>query len=203
MTTVSEVPHDQRIVHSSEDPNWRTAPELISRLNVEGVVDFDVDLAADFGSRICAEYFGPDHVNSTLRDALTIPWHTSGFYRGWLNPPYSRARYRETHDPAMLVGNWAAKCWEESRAGFEVWGLFPYTPQTSWWRGFVEGIAGDGSWMGHAAMEVRRFPHRLSFLRPDGSRAANAGVNHAVVIWKPNPGYLGPWQPVARYWTYR
>lgn len=59
-------------------------------------------------------------------------------------------------------------------------------------------------WMGHAAMEVRQLPYRVTFIDPDTEEpAANAPGNTCIVVWKPNPGYVGLWQPVVRYWSYR
>jgi hypothetical protein len=112
---------------------------------------------------------------------------------------------------AYQVENWVEKCWQESQKGVSLTVVVPFAPQTDWYRTYVmghgQGEIVDGRypivWNGHAAMEERRLPHRISFLRPDGSPAGNAGVNSVIVVWKPNPGYVGPWQPATRYWSYR
>jgi phage N-6-adenine-methyltransferase len=189
---------DKQIIHSSDESNWRTPPELFKKLNEEA--DFGIDLAADRANALCMLYLGPE---GRVENALESEWSVYKT-RGFLNPPYSRKKYRETKDPAMLVENWARKAFNESERGFTTYGLFPFAPQTEWFRLYVMGHTQDGNgWRGHAATEVRRFPYRLSFLRPDGSPAQNAGVNSCVIIWKPNPGYVGPWMPVERYWSFK
>ena len=221
--------HDKQIIHSSDESNWRTPPELFEALDRE--VKFCIDLAAN-AQNYCTRnnqsddrhrWLGPGSGVSTP-DALSVDWTAlvqsfndlddpRQLPPGFLNPPYSRKKYRATKDPAMLVENWARKAYEESIRGFTTYGLFPFAPQTGWFREFVYGhryeqnIMGErlaaNEWSGHAAMEVRRFPYRLSFLRPDGSPAQNAGVNSCVIIWKPNPGYVGPWVPTERYWSFK
>jgi len=58
-------------------------------------------------------------------------------------------------------------------------------------------------WAGHAALDYWKMPHRVSFLQPDGSPSNNANVNTCIVHWGPNPGFVGPWVPSGRYWSYR
>jgi hypothetical protein len=101
-----------------------------------------------------------------------------------------------------------------------VWGIFPYATQTEWWREWVEGHDVEhGGWSGHAAMEAWRLDHRVQFepteatktrIREefergerDTAKATGAGHNVAIVIWKPNPGFVAPWAPTVRYWSYR
>jgi hypothetical protein len=192
-------PHDKAVIHSSDESNWRTPPELYAALRQE--VDFGIDLAANEANRLELSWMGPGA--SYWENALIADWSMLQ-KPGFLNPPYSRKKYREAHDPAMLIENWARKAFNESERGFTTYGLFPFAPQTEWFRLYVMGHTQDGNgWRGHAAMEVRRFPYRLSFLRPDGSPAQNAGVNSCVIIWRPDPGYVGPWVPTERYWSYK
>ena len=143
--------------------------------------------------------------------------------RSWfLNPPFSKklaaaftsgkimVKGVEKKHPvdlmqarAMRIENWMRAAWVEGQHWTGV-AVVPYSPQTRWWRACVCGLDADtGKWNGFAAVEVRKLPHRASFLRPDGQPAHNAPGNTAVVIWRPNHGYWGPWQPVERYWTYR
>lgn len=191
--------HDRTIIHSSVDWDWRTPLELYKRLYREFA--FQTDAAADARNHLTPAYFfGP---GSSIPDALLADWYKApGPF--FLNPPYSRQRYRETGDPAMDIGEWARKCFIESERGCTVVGLFPFAPQTEWYRLYVMGHTQDGSgWRGHAAMEEWRIPHRVCFLRPDGSKAGNAGVNSVILVWRPNPGFVGPWTPAVRYWDYR
>lgn len=200
------------LLHSSDDPNWRTEPELYQALNRQA--GFTVDLAATADAALVHVngrpiFLGPgSHI---AEDGLLCPWYTF-IGPGFLNPPFSRKLLRQTKNPAMDIANWAKKCWEESRKGFEVWGVFPFSPQTEWYRTYVMGHDEVSNlntgmleiqWSGHAAMQVRRFPHRLSFLRADGSKAQNAGVNSCVIVWKDTKGMVGPWTPHEFYWSHR
>jgi len=230
--------HDQRILHSSEDPNWRTPSDCFAALDRE--FQFNLDLAADrtstlvgvkMNSQIEESYLGPG--SHLAENALTTDWVALGDdpqdVSGFLNPPFSRtlaAAYRTGRikrdggwvehptDPQLAqvyeIERWVRKCWEESQKGVTVVGLIPFAPQTDWYRHYVYGHIWDGGeplgfwgWSGHAAREERRLPHRISFLRADGSKANNAGVNTAIIVWKPNPGIIGPWQPHQFYWSYR
>jgi hypothetical protein len=199
-----------------------------------------VDLAADLDNALVYTvdrevnehvyvYLGPGSL--VAEDALLADWHALfGRGPGFLNPPFSKTlsnAYRtgrikneagvwieHEKDPVKAtwyeVERWAEKCWREGQKGFATYGIFPYAPQTEWFRRYVCGHVttetAEGplvEWAGYAADEERRIPHRISFLRPDGSPAANAGVNSCVIIWNEDPGYVGPWQPAVRYWSYR
>ena len=225
--------HDQRILHSSEDPNWRTPKPCYFALNREFA--FAWDLAADGPSCLApTKWLGPGSSYGT--NALTCEWAVlMRGEAGFLNPPFSRtlaAAYRTGRikrdgvwmehpiDPELAkvyeIENWVRKCWEESLKGATIVGLIPFAPQTDWYRRYIYGhewnegqpfedakAEGFWGWAGHAAREERRLPHRISFLRPDGTKANNAGVNTAVIVWKPNYGIVGPWQPHQFYWSYR
>ena len=210
----STKPHDHRIIHSSEEPNYRTPQALYRAL--DRAFEFKWDAAAGKANALAPPlcYFGPDHPHPEHQDALAIDWPTR-WSPYFLNPPYSRKLLRETKNPAMAIENWAQKCWEASQAGATIVGLFPFAPQTGWYTTYVYGhrpshnIMGealpDQWWSGHAAMEEWRLPHRVTYDKPDGSGPmnGNAGVNSVVIVWRPNPGFVGPWQPAVRYWSYR
>lgn len=190
------IEHDRQIIHSSEESNWRTPPECFERLYRS--FHFMVDLAADAQSTLTPNFLGPGSL--WANDALTVEWayyaHQGPMF---LNPPYSKKQ-------KLPIEPWVRKCWLESQRGCRIVSILPFAPQTDWYRTYVYGhVEQDGivSWSGHAAMEEWRLAHRISFLRPDGSPASNAGVNSVVVIWRPNPGFVGPWQPAVRYWSYR
>lgn len=224
-------PHDQRIIHSSEDPNWRTPRACYDALDREFF--FEIDLAADAESCLHPDcWLGPGSPlgeNALVADWMAVASKLSVLPSGFLNMPFSRmlaAAYRTgrikregvwvEHPIDLLkaqsyeIESWVQKCWEESQRGFTVAALVPFAPQTEWYRRYVYGHApieqqegGYTGWSGHAAREERRLPHRISFLRPDGSPAANAGVNTAIIVWKPGTGIVGPWQPHQFYWSYR
>ncbi len=216
--------HKQRMRYSSDECRWRTGSDLFGGLCRRWT--FDVDLAATRESSLvthhqdgedCPVYLGPDHPDPDYRDALQVPWRTLG-RTGFLNPPYSLGMYQAglkagVHRDQLqwlLIHNWAKKAYEESLAGFTTIGVFPYAPQTRWFRRYVMGqdLTGTGrfaygDWAGHAALDYWKIPHRVSFLQPDGTPAANANVNTCIVEWGPNPGFVGPWVPSGRYWDYR
>jgi hypothetical protein len=226
-------PHDHQIIHSSEESDWRTPEPLVVALNEEEYGGIEIDLAADRESRKFPIWLGPGSPHD--EDALAVDW--CAFMRslslppiGFLNPPFSRrlARAYSTGriqidgvwhehpiDPVKArvydVAVWAKKCWEESQQGFTIYGVFPFAPQTDWYRKYVYGhdipfgapFRQEYQWAGHAAMQERRLPHRISFLRPDGTKAQNAGVNSVIVKWSPARGIVGPWQPHTFYWSYR
>lgn len=140
----------------------------------------------------------------------------------FFNPPYSKTEIKKLKeagatpdDPrirALKIENWAEKAYCESQRGVSSVGLLPYSPQTFWFRRYVMGhtvgevgksIHNGTGWAWHAALDYWRLPHRVSYLAPDGSPSNNAGVNSCVVIWGPNPGFVGPWVPSGRYWSYR
>jgi len=200
--------HTEAVQHSSKDPNWRTPPALFTVLDQEFC--FLLDAAASQIDKLCPHHFGPDHHDSRYRDALQVDW--AEYLRAqytlaaladplprtgvFVNPPYSR-------ELRMPIGPWIEKCWQESQKGCTVVGVIPYSPQTDWWRQWVEGHSEAATLKDfHAARETRKIPHRVSFLRPDGTEADNAGGNTAVVVWRPRNGMVAPWVPWAPYWDY-
>lgn len=214
--------HNLRIVTSSDNPNWRTDPALFAALGEVLPFTLGLDLAATYADKLCDHYLSPEMDGGTIAQGpegviSRMLEGVQGVYRAgeypnlefaWLNPPYSVKRYRETRDPAMLVESWAALCFRTAEMfadllpNAKIVGLFPYTPQTEWWRTYVEGHGPRFPTFGAEA--IWRFPHRLSFYREDGSgQAASSNVNHALVFWGSGKGFTGPWFAPTRYWTYR
>jgi phage N-6-adenine-methyltransferase len=198
--------HTEKVQHSSKFPDWRTPSRLFAQLDQEFA--FVLDAAADAKNKLCPHYFGPDHSLPALRDGLAVDWaqYISECYAGtyppfpprlavFCNPPYSR-------EAKMPIGPWIRKCCEEAQKGLTVVGVIPYSVQTDWWRRFVEGHAVTVLDTFPAAREVRKIPHRVTFLRPDGSIEGNAGGNTAIVVWKPACGLVAPWVPFSCYWDY-
>lgn len=204
--------HIQRVMHSSDRVDWRTPPELFAALHRE--FRFTCDLAADRNAALLPRFFGPG--SDVCEDALYPGRRWTG--RGFLNPPYSvkRAAEWEAREPVssgrwfnpFKIENWVRKAYEESRKGWTGVTVIPFSPQTLWYRRYVYGHTTGSQrvlvqeWRGHAAVEERRLQHRVTFLRPDGTVALNAPGNTVVIVWRPNPGYVGPWGPVTRYWEY-
>ncbi len=198
--------HTEAVQHSSVSPDWRTPPALYATLDAEFC--FVLDAAATAQDKLCPHYFGPDHVNPKLRNALDVDW--AAFVRGcyditgalsrsaiWINPPYSRKL-------SLPITPWLEKCWQEAQRGCTIVGVIPYSPQTEWWRTYVEGQQEEGATlkMFFAAREVRKIPHRVTFLRPNGEVEGNAGGNTAIVVWRPKHGVCAPWVPWSPYFEY-
>lgn len=200
--------HDLQILHSSSESGWMTPDDCFDLLNNE--FHFCLDAAADAASTKCDRYIGPDQ----NEDGLEVDWAArigvgTGLSRPiWINPPYSKKAWRKSQaagapNQAMRIEKWAEKCWRESQKGCTIVGLFPFSPQTSWYVRYVMGIGKRGEWLGHAAMQERRIPHRVSFVRPDGQPAGSAGVNSVILVWTPARGIVGPWSPHSTYWSFR
>lgn len=190
--------HDDQVRHSSESPDWRTPPELFAALDRQ--FHFGLDAAASADSRLVENYLGPDHPFEYRQDAQSHElfwWHAAMQRPVFINPPWSRAQLRATKDPSYDIAIWAETCARQAvDHGATVVGIFPASTQTKWWQGWIR----HGPYKAH---EIREIPHRVTFLLPDGTTVGNAGGNTAVIIWQPNPGYRGDWQPVQRVWSYR
>ena len=158
------------VVLSSARSDWRTPPELWQPLVREFGITLDV--CASSTNRIVPRYIGPDHPDPMLRDAVRMLTWGSGEVC-WMNPPYSRdlgidiTPFIDAAESASLLDNNL------------VVGLIPARTDTRWWHAHIMG----------SADEVRLIPHRVKFLRPDGTRAESATFPSAVVIWRP-PGKL-------------
>lgn len=187
--------HAQSLIHSSVEPFYRTPPGLFAALDRE--FGLKVDAAADRVSSLCNHWYGPQAPHG-FEDGLRCRWDPERAH--FCNPPYSRKRMaelrklgaRQTEINAFDISKWAEKCATEG-VRVTIVALLPAAIQTQWWQQCV--------W--EHADEIRFIPHRITFLKPSGEACENvAGVNHAVVIWKPDPGYVGQWQPTVRYWDY-
>lgn len=154
--------------------HWRTDPKLFAALHAE--FGFHVDLAADASNRLLSAWLGP---GGLADDALTVRWSDYGS-RGFLNPPYSSA----------LIMTFVQKAAAEAGQGFTSVVLTPYTPDTRWW-----------SWTKEAS-EIREIPHRVKYLKADGTTPAGAMFPSAVVVFRPQPGILRG-EPRRVVWTYR
>lgn len=230
--------HDQAVQHSSEDPNWRTPRALFDALDKHFNFLFD---AASSGTDCLTMQRGLGPGSQWGENALTVDWlqvtrlmiqhYDQNFIGGrqaiFINPPYSRRKLRETKDPSYDIAAWARKCYGEAKAGCTIVGLFPYSPQTEWYRRWVMGHADmhqtkpgewvgadpgwhpqDGwkrwDWAGFAADAVWKLRRRVSYVNAlTGEAGDNAGGNSCVIVWRPNPGIVGPWQPCERYWDWQ
>jgi phage N-6-adenine-methyltransferase len=180
--------HDRRAVHSSRSPEWGTPPVLFSALNREFA--FCLDVAASRSNRKCNCWLGPEQKSAGLRDGLRADWlaiclqEVDALPTAFMNPPYAR-------DLGMLLEPWIKKAHAEAARGLIVVGLIPHRPDTRWWHAYVMQAA-----------EIRQIPHRVKFWK-GGKESDSAAFPSAVVIWRPNPGYLGPVSPRLVSWSYR
>lgn len=227
--------HAMEILHSSVESDWRTPDPCFQALHNE--FRFDIDAAAHRQNSHCGNFFfgpgspiAPDAISHDWLSVFLLDIHQQPHFecgevtetcaprRFFLNPPYARgkaAQWNKAHPKQQIfnpfdIANWARKCWEESRRGATIVGLFPFAPQTDWYRRYVYGQGDttrktdpEPAWLGHAALQERRIPHRISFLTPQGEESNNAGVNTAVIVWQPMPRVVGPWIPQTFYWSYR
>lgn len=169
-----------------ESDLWRTPRLCYNALNQE--FQFHVDLAAS----------GNDHLHPTwwlglsssfgepcaFVDALDRPWIDlfpgEGHRRGFLNPPYS----------SQIIGPFMEKAAYEASLGFLTVALVPDTPDTKWYR--------CTEW----ATEIRHIPHRVPYLKADGTTKAGAMFPSCVVVFRPQPG-VRHGSPRHVTWSYR
>ena len=166
----------------AESDRWRTPPPLFMALYDE--FGFSIDLAATRDDRMLEDWLGPG--SDLGEDALKVVW--GGLYAatapalpwGFLNPPYS----------AQLIKQFMENVVEQTRTAFAAAVLLPDTHDTQWYRHL--------RW----ASEIRRIPHRVPYLKADGSTKAGAMFPSCVAIFRPQPGVRNP-QPRVVEWTWR
>lgn len=174
----------KRVASSAGQPKssdfWRTPSDCFHALDRE--FNFGLDLAADAQNHLCTQWFGPGSPNE---DALTTDWWECGFFAhttdaAFLNMPYSQCE------------RWLARVVEQIQQcpGCVIVCLLPYTPDTKWWRHTQH------------AVEIREIPHRVRYLKSDGTTPAGAMFPSAVVIFREQPGIVQP-QPRRVTWTWR
>lgn len=160
---------------------WRTPRACFDALHDE--FRFAVDLAATAENRLCDLWFGPG--SAYLCDAFEAPWTIAlAAIRDracWINPPYSSDLIKRFLECVVV----------ESALGLTIVALVPYSPDTRWWT-FVE-----------RAVEIRRIPHRVPYLKADGTTKAGAMFPSCVAIFRPQPGVLPPASPRYVTWTWR
>jgi site-specific DNA-methyltransferase (adenine-specific) len=138
------------LMFSKQSDEWTTPSDLFDQLQQE--FRFDWDAAATQANALCdaGRYFGLDHADAYLRDALAVQqWFSPGQReRFFLNPPYSKCR-------AFI-----AKAATEAEYGALVVALVPARTDTRWFH--------DHIWdrVAHAPrpqVEVRFHKGRLTF----------------------------------------
>ena len=142
---------------SSNDDTWTTPRDFYDKLNAE--FSFSLDAAALKESALCENWFGPDHDDPNLRDALVMDWSQFAPSKTvWLNPPYGR-----------VIKTWVKKAdYEATKRGLTIVCLVPARTDTSWWH---------ESCIKH---EVRFIRGRLKF----GNQKNSAPFPSAVVVMR-------------------
>ena len=141
----------------SNDDTWTTPKDFYDKLNAE--FNFSLDAAALKSSNLCENWFGPDHDNPELRDALAIDWlQFAPSKTVWLNPPYGRT-----------IKDWMHKANQEATDNqLTVVCLVPARTDTKWWHSYC------------IVHEVRFIKGRLRF----GNQKNDAPFPSAVVVMK-------------------
>lgn len=167
-------------IMSSENPNWRTPPELFDPLNDE--FRFDLDAAADQTSALLPKYFGPGSV--LAENALAVRDWSMHAGSIWLNPPYSR-KLRLSLEPWLQ---------HASRQRAIVVALIPARTDTLWWHNVILPTA----------TEVRFINGRVDFLHPDTGLPGTSGGSFpsALIVWEPRRSRV-PRAPLVVPWSYR
>lgn len=170
----------------AESDKWRTPPDLFAALHAE--FSFMIDLAADETNRLCEFWLGPG--SELSENALATDWRQvtqdqwGGYPHLWgfCNPPYS----------SELIAQFVEGFVVQTRdgCGFNVAALLPDTHDTRWYRHL--------RW----ASEIRRIPHRVPYLKADGTTKAGAMFPSCVAIFRPQPGVRNP-APRIVEWTWR
>lgn len=146
------------VVFSRQRDTWETPPALLEQYG-----PFDLDVAASAETAKAPVWFGPDHPDPTLRDALDLGglWARYG-QRAWLNPPYSQiAAFLDRATREVQIA-----------PGFELVCLLPARTDTRWWHTHI--------WLGSASrhrVEVEFLRGRLKF-----SGSANSAPFPSVVV---------------------
>lgn len=152
------------LMFSKASDEWSTPQETYDALDRE--FGFDYDAAGSRENRKRLLYFGLDHVDPGLRDALAVPWDEWGD-TFWLNPPYSKCR--------EFIGKAAA----EARNGCTVVCLVPSRTDTRWWH---EHVWDAEKHQPRPGVEVRFIKGRLKF----GGAEAGAPFPSVVIVFRPH-----------------
>lgn len=169
---------------------FRTPDRLYQLLDHEA--RFVMDLAARSTNTKSTLFYGPGSPYG--EDSLAVSWVDALLQQNgaaFMNHPYSKstAFIGKAAETMMTISEQRLY----SVAGIAIYGLIPYMPSERWWS-FVE-----------LATEVRRIPHRVKFLLPDGKTQDTARFASCVAIWRPTPGIVRARHAQPRYstWDYR
>lgn len=151
--------HD--LMFSSKSDEWSTPQDMYDQLHAE--FDFEIDLAATSQNTKCKSFYNLE------TDALSnqCKWSLF-FYRGWLNPPYSRTS----------CSKFIAKAAAQRLDGFLTVMLLPARTDTKAFHRYIYDIS---KWQPREGVEIRFLAGRLKF---SNSKTA-APFPSMVVIFRP------------------
>ena len=111
---------------SSNDDTWTTPKNYFDLVNAE--FDFGLDAAALQSSALCTNWYGPDHLDPSKRNALAIDYwiHDSKGKPIWMNPPYGK-------DIKLFM----AKAHAETKNGATIVCLVPSRTDTAWFQDYA------------------------------------------------------------------
>lgn len=148
-------PLDPNRLTNSQDrnDNWQTPIRIYNEL--DHILNFDIDLAADHKNHLCPLYLTEE------QDALKIEWHLIA-KRGWLNPPY-----RE-------LMPWLCKIYDELFFGFKTVALLPPSIDHRWFIEIAHPHAENYIYVGEQLTEQwqkgKKNTSRIRFVDADGNR---------------------------------
>lgn len=178
----------RQVLHSSENFDWQTPPDLFTALDAE--FHFDYDAAASEKNALCEHYASAEGAFELLifdqgwtsrwswnddLDGLTAPWGD----RTFCNPPYGRG-----------IGAWFAKAYQESLSGKTSVLLVPARTDTVYWHEYAM-----------KAHEVRLIKGRVKFRLPGSEETNSAPFPSAIVIFRPGKQLIGT--PIFISWDWR
>ena len=111
---------------SSNDDTWTTPKNYFDLVNAE--FDFGLDAAALQSSALCTNWYGPDHLDPSKRNALAIDYwiHDSKGKPIWMNLPYGK-------DIKLFM----AKAHAETKNGATIVCLVPSRTDTAWFQDYA------------------------------------------------------------------
>jgi phage N-6-adenine-methyltransferase len=195
--------HTESVQHSSLSCDWGTPDELFRPL--DDYFDFGLDVCASAANKKCLHWFGLDHPAADYRNALALAWAANNMSDrdvAFMNPPYSRTL-------KIRIEPWIEKAAYEATQGLTVVGVIPASVQTRWWQKYVR-LASEiwfltrrVSFVASPEMLADINAKRLERGKLPVSQAWNAGNNTAIVVWRPDPGFVGQHEPTIRYFSYK
>lgn len=183
--------------------NDRATPRKFFRA-LDEEFEFVIDVCATKRNRKLTNYFGPDHRNPKVRDALAITWPRRG--PCFMNPPYGaaeepckkRCRLKRCRKRGWHRAVYAAGCYEFVRKaaderlsrGVTTVALLAARTDTAWFHEFIWDAAIHQPRHG---VQVRFLEGRLSF----GDEKDPAPFPSMVVVFKGTRGEAGLYDRVA------